>query len=883
MAPLARTLHLTLDACDASLVRRFIADGDLPNLSSFFDRSATIATEAPYGLFVSSMWPTIFTGTTVDRHGYHCWDVIEPGTYARRETTPDEIRGTPFWESLSDAGHRVAVLDVPHTKVRRPIDGVMLVEWGCHDRHFGTHSWPDSLVDEINATVGPHPVGCVENGRTQFAPCDYLLREGRQRTNDEDAELLERILVGVERKEAASLALLRRGEWDLFLSVFGEAHCVGHQLWRVSDPSHPWHDPALAARLGDPLRRVYQRLDVAVGRHLDAVGDGATVAVHLSHGMAPHYDGTHLLQEILDRLEARADGRADLGWRTRAVDAVNAHLPSAMRRFGLGAVAPLVRRRVDAAPPASSDPDVEQWTQGPDRLWFQAPNNTVTGGIRLNLSGRESSGRITPEDRRAATAWLRRELLQIIDIDSGRPAIVDVEVTEDVYDRQPNDALPDLFVEWDRSRLVERVWSPTIGTIVRRYTHWRTGDHTREGFVAIAGPGTVPGARVGTLDSVDIAPTIAATLGVELPGVDGRARVDLLPGRGAPVPVTAMPWAPPHPRDQMVARPAERLDALRGRVEGLLAAHHATRVLAVDAGAAAAANAAELEAVRAEVAALHREIDDLGLTVRVEVAGLAERTSQLEALEAATTWAAHVPVRDDLLVSVVMPTRDRAALLRDAIASVQRQRHTRWELLVVDDGSVDETADVLRALDDPRIVVVSTAGAGCAAARNAALDAATGDVITYLDDDNVFHGDWLVAVSWMFHALPDLRVAYGARVIEDEARAVGKPASGRPMVQLNAWDREAIERANTLDMNVLAHRPSSVRFDERITYFGDWDLVLKLSEETEPVPIPVIAALYSTSSPRRLSDVVPAEAKRLEAELVREGVATRSRARRRSG
>ena len=170
MAPLARTLHLTLDACDAGLVRRYIADGDLPNLATFFEGAATVETEAPYGLFVSSLWPTIFTATTVDRHGYHCWDVIEPGTYARRETTPDEIIGTPFWEHLSDAGQRVAVLDVPHSKVRRPLDGTMLVEWGCHDRHFGTHSWPAGYVDEINESAGPHAVGTFESGRSQFAP-----------------------------------------------------------------------------------------------------------------------------------------------------------------------------------------------------------------------------------------------------------------------------------------------------------------------------------------------------------------------------------------------------------------------------------------------------------------------------------------------------------------------------------------------------------------------------------------------------------------------------------------------------------------------------------------------------------------------------------------
>src|SRR3954451_8362269 len=106
-------------------MQRLAKAGEMPALARLIARSARVRTCAPVGVFVSANWPTIFTATRPDRHQYLCWDEISGGTYAYRETDPTMIRGTPFWETLPEAGKRVAVLDVPHTVVR-PVNGVML-------------------------------------------------------------------------------------------------------------------------------------------------------------------------------------------------------------------------------------------------------------------------------------------------------------------------------------------------------------------------------------------------------------------------------------------------------------------------------------------------------------------------------------------------------------------------------------------------------------------------------------------------------------------------------------------------------------------------------------------------------------------------------------
>ena len=94
------------------------------------------------------------------------------------------------------------------------------------------------------------------------------------------------------------------------------------------------------------------------------------------------------------------------------------------------------------------------------------------------------------------------------------------------------------------------------------------------------------------------------------------------------------------------------------------------------------------------------------------------------------------------LVSVVIPTRNRATRLAAAVASVERQTWPSWELIVVDDGSVDDTPDVLASIAErnERVRVVRhDESQGGSAARNHGIDIARGDILAFLDDDD----EWL--------------------------------------------------------------------------------------------------------------------------------------------
>src|SRR5437879_13416488 len=86
------------------------------------------------------------------------------------------------------------------------------------------------------------------------------------------------------------------------------------------------------------------------------------------------------------------------------------------------------------------------------------------------------------------------------------------------------------------------------------------------------------------------------------------------------------------------------------------------------------------------------------------------------------------------LVSVIVPTYNRRESIQAAVASVQRQTFSDWELIVVDDGSTDDTAALIEG-SDPRLVLIRQRNQGVNAARNAAMLRARGRYIALLDSD----------------------------------------------------------------------------------------------------------------------------------------------------
>ncbi|MEZ4907355.1 MAG: glycosyltransferase family 2 protein [Saprospiraceae bacterium] len=114
--------------------------------------------------------------------------------------------------------------------------------------------------------------------------------------------------------------------------------------------------------------------------------------------------------------------------------------------------------------------------------------------------------------------------------------------------------------------------------------------------------------------------------------------------------------------------------------------------------------------------------------------------------------------QDSILFSIIIPTYNRADMIVKAIQSVIEQTYSNWELIIVDDGSTDNTEEVVRSYNDERIKYFYKDHEERSIARNYGIDKSTGLYISFLDDDDYY--------------LPDFLSEFNKK-IEKEKRAVG--------------------------------------------------------------------------------------------------------------
>jgi predicted AlkP superfamily phosphohydrolase/phosphomutase len=213
MLPSVRVLFLAMDAGDKFLIQKWAADGTLPCIGSLLGTGLVGETTSLEGYYEGSTWPSFYTGATPAHHGFHSLTQLHPGTYEFYRCYPGNfINQAPFWNYLSAAGRRVAILDIPLSGISPGLNGIQMVEWASHDGVYGFQTWPENLKWEVLARFGRHPLK---------RSCDSY-----RRTWNDFRTFRNRLIKGVQKKTELTIHYLKKGDWDFFAQVFSESHCV---------------------------------------------------------------------------------------------------------------------------------------------------------------------------------------------------------------------------------------------------------------------------------------------------------------------------------------------------------------------------------------------------------------------------------------------------------------------------------------------------------------------------------------------------------------------------------------------------------------------------------------------------------------------------------
>lgn len=211
-------------------------------------------------------------------------------------------------------------------------------------------------------------------------------------------------------------------------------------------------------------------------------------------------------------------------------------------------------------------------------------------------------------------------------------------------------------------------------------------------------------------------------------------------------------------------------------------------------------------------------------------------------------------------ISVIIPTFNRAGLIVETVESVWAQTMSDYELIVVDDGSTDDTQQSLVAWDG-RIVSRRIEHAGQGAARNAGLEIAKGEHVAFLDSDDLWQPSFLEKASGALDRNPNAGFAYCDYATFDE-HGIIRTADMPPRYKLGGHlFGELLESDFICTGAILVRRVCFDQvggFDPRLVPVEDWDMWLRLARRYDAVYLdePLARIRTSTSNPSRNPAVV---------------------------
>ena len=215
-------------------------------------------------------------------------------------------------------------------------------------------------------------------------------------------------------------------------------------------------------------------------------------------------------------------------------------------------------------------------------------------------------------------------------------------------------------------------------------------------------------------------------------------------------------------------------------------------------------------------------------------------------------------------VDVVIPVRNGARYIAEAVQSALSQTLPPGRVIIVDDGSTDATTDILAGIDDERLDLISTSPRGVSHARNAGIALSAAPFIAFLDADDVWEPDKLERQMDVFSANPSAGVVHcGYSLIDADGSSIEDGVVVPPQRRGNLFE------PLLFDQYVLSGSSSSVivrrkclevigRFDEALFDGEDWDLWIRLARryDYDYAPEPLVRIRVHAESAQRRSDPV---------------------------
>lgn len=523
MAP--NVVIVAWDAATWDLIDPWLAEGRLPTLGRFLACGVRGDLRSTIPALTGPAWVAFKTGMNPGRSGIFDFANRDPATLRYYTYDNRALRLPTLWDLCHRAGLRTGVLFEPTSY---PIDdhpGFAVAGFLCPGADNPRFVHPPDLLQRH----GVAPDSCVADTKINRYYPDRL------------PELLDKTIATLRHQNEAAVRLLRDEPCDIFMAHFQAIDIACHAFWRFFEGGAP-ADRGTDGTLHDAIRLVYEEADRGLGRLLDCVDLAQTAVVLLSdHGSGAKHANVHVnrwlhergllavrdvpLPALRQRLAERWRRGQGIGVTRRAVlvslSAINATQSVLPGRLRVG-LTRFINRSLDARP------EIKARLQGGNLFfdhidWQRTKAYAIgaTGGICINLKGREAHGTVDPSDYEGLMEQIIRDLREIRD-DAGRQVVPNPCRRDEVYDGPEVVNAPDIIIATEENGFLQST-SLAARRVIEDSQPYRSGSHREFGIVAAAGPMVGSNGRLADpVAMVDLFPTVAHLLGLAIPeGLDG--------------------------------------------------------------------------------------------------------------------------------------------------------------------------------------------------------------------------------------------------------------------------------------------------------------------------------------------------------------------------
>lgn len=497
-----QVLVIGWDGATLDLAMPWIKAGRLPVLQKLLETGGGGRLRSVLPVLSPSAWASFATGVNPGQHGIFDFAQRTLGSYDLRLITARDVKAPTLWRLLSDAGKRVAVINVPMTYPAEPVNGLMITGLGTPDRQVFTY--PPDLTEQLRAR------GYRVNKTIFYRPGG-------------EAEFLKETYESTQQVADIAVETLRQEPWDFFMVVFRDTDEMAHFFWKHMDSSHPAHNPSTDKQYADALLNYYQYLDRLTGQLIEAAQPGANVIIMSDHGLGPLYKDVYLNEWLRQNKQLALIAQAKPNYRQLLAKTglTRSNVSRFLQRAGLAGFERSLRatlgnkKNLLPANNRASFPDAVDW---PHTQWYSYGYH---GQLFLNVSGREPQGVVQQGPH---YHQLRDEMAHLLsrmtDPEDGLPVVSSIIPQEQAFHGPYAELGADLVVIMRDMSYITRhgyEFTEASGLIFDRPTTFESGSHRLDGLFFFSGERFNSVGSTATHSILDLAPTILSILNVPIP------------------------------------------------------------------------------------------------------------------------------------------------------------------------------------------------------------------------------------------------------------------------------------------------------------------------------------------------------------------------------